>query len=223
MAKSSREFSELIINNQKRNEGIQVVLGGDHSVSFSSMLAQLTLNKSASLGMIQFDTHADINNYTESPTKNFHGMWLRALIDKDFDSQFVRDIPTHFNSRNLLYVGNLKPDPGEKNFIDNNMIPSISRDEIIKDRQKVINKVNNFVNRFEHIHVSFDIDVFDISLASATGTPSRDGLFKNDIYFILDILSKKEISVDLVELNPKKIGSRSTIELAQEVLLRLII
>ncbi len=85
-----------------------------------------------------------------------------------------------------------------------------------------MSRIREFIEEFEHIHISFDIDVFNRKLVSATGTPAENGFQPDEVFSILDILSHVEHkSIDLVEVNPRKENSRATTEMAQKVLLRL--
>jgi arginase len=218
MAYHSKEFASMITQNEKDYGGISVVVGGDHSIAYASILAQLSLHSPNDIGMIQFDTHGDINLVSESPSGNFHGMHMRALTDPNFDNHYLRDIPNLLSTDNLLYVGNLDLDPGEKAYIQARHIRTIDRNEIENDAATIHAEIQTYIARFRHLHISFDIDVFDKTIVSATGTPSENGLFEDDIFPILKRLPKTNISVDLVEVNPQKPDAQSTIDLGQKVL-----
>ncbi len=55
-----------------------------------------------------------------------------------------------------------------------------------------------------HLHVSFDIDVIDPSLAPGTGTAVQGGLTYREAHLIMEMLHDSGLvgSLDLVELNP---------------------
>ena len=65
-----------------------VFLGGDHSITYSLFKSLKSNNK----GLIIFDAHVDLDNYTETPT---HEDFLRKLIDEN-----------HLNPNNLIIHGN---------------------------------------------------------------------------------------------------------------------
>jgi agmatinase len=73
-------------------------------------------------------------------------------------------------------------------------------------------------------YVTIDIDGFDPSVASGTGTPSHGGFFYYEILEFLDGLTKRGtiIGVDLVEVAPDYDHSGSTTTLAAQILLNLI-
>ncbi|MEC8109387.1 MAG: arginase family protein, partial [Pseudomonadota bacterium] len=69
-----------------------------------------------------------------------------------------------------------------------------------------------------------DIDGFDPSIASGTGTPSHGGFLYYEILEFLNGLSKRGdiVGVDLVEVAPDYDSSGSTTTLAAQMLLNLI-
>ena len=120
---------------------------------------------------------------------------------------------------NTLYIGNLNIVEEEKEFLSFYKIQIINKSDISRDAALIKNVLRDFVMRFDHLHISFDIDVFDKSVVKATGTPSKHGLLEEDIFPLLEVLSEhKEISIDLVEVNPKKEGGKQTVEIAREII-----
>ena len=81
---SIEEFSSLINDNLNQDE-TQVVVGGDHSVALPSVLAAIQRTGRDRLGYVQFDSHADLGTFARSPSGNFHGMFLRVVLDDGFD------------------------------------------------------------------------------------------------------------------------------------------
>lgn len=214
IAHSSKKFCDFI-NEQIRAHETQVVVGGDHSVAFGSLLAVLKRFENKKIGYVQFDSHGDVNLFSSSPTGNFHGMWLRPFFG-DFDNPEILDlIHETLRPEQILFIGNLDLDPEEQKFFTDKKISTISKSNSVN--------LEKFIKKFSHIHVSFDIDVFDKKLVSATGTPARNGLSAQGVFPLLAIISKaKSISFDLVEVNPKKRGVKKTVKLAQDVIEKFI-
>ena len=204
IAQLSKRFAELVNTSLSPNE-TQVVVGGDHSVAFGSLLAVLTRMDPASVGYIQFDSHGDVHLFKTSPSGNFHGMWLRPFID-EFDSPDIAAVvPSSLKPGQIMFIGNLELEDEEKK-----VLVSLAH-------------IRKFIEKFNHIYISFDIDVFNRKLVSATGTPAANGFWPDEVFDVLDILSHaKRKSIDLVEVNPHRENSRATIEMAQKVLLRLV-
>src|SRR5260221_1612190 len=128
LAQESKEFADFIKRNLANDE-IQVVIGGDHSVSFGSILNILHKYKHASVGVIQVDSHADLNLVSTSPTGNFHGMYLRPFFG-DFENKELSDLTKSYKltANSLMYIGNLDLDSEEQRFIDEHNIVDLSED-----------------------------------------------------------------------------------------------
>lgn len=213
-----------LINREIENDEMQIVIGGDHSVSLPSVLAVIDrVGDSKKIGYVHFDSHGDINLYRESPSKNFHGMYLRPLFD-DFDislidSLLVDKMPTE----NLLIIGNLDLDEGEFQFLNNKNIKTISRQNLVLDNKKTLKTFKDFINNFKYLHVSFDGDVLDKSIFSATGIPAQKGFMLNEIIQFIDLISKHpNLSFDISEFNPYKKGALESKKICQQILLKIL-
>jgi arginase len=174
------------------------------------------------IGYIQFDSHADLHEIRTSPSGNFHGMWLRALLTGIGHARLDCLVREHLPSSAVRYYGNLDLEDAERVFIEKNNI-DVWDSQRLQDMRSGSDNLANFIQRYTHVHVSFDIDVFDRALAPATGTPAPAGMQKDEIFPLLRTLARApSLSVDLVEVNPQKKGAAETIALAQEVLRLLL-
>ncbi len=220
LVKQVNGFREFINNHLKPGQ-IQVVIGGDHSVTLPSILATRDrIGGFKDLGYVQFDSHGDVNLKASSPTDNFHGMYARALID-NFDIPEIDElIPHKLPIKNILYVGNLDLDPGEMDLFHKKKIKNVDRSSLLKDKRRVVNDFKNFISSFRYLHVTFDIDVLNKIQAPATGLPSENGFMIEDIEELFSVISgHPNLSFDLTELNPQKFGKEQTVKSAQKVLL----
>lgn len=218
LASELSKFKELINATLKPHE-TQVVIGGDNSVVFTSLLTLLERTKDPdSIGYIQFDSHGDLNLHKTSPSKNFHGMYMRPFFDS-FDIPKIKNlINSKLSPENTLFFGNLELDKEEKTYFDKSKFKNISKEYFLKNRNKVLKELRNFIESFEHLHINFDIDVFSSKDVRATGMPGVKGFMMSEISPILrTISSHPNLSLDLSEVNPKKDGSTKTISVAQKV------
>ena len=199
-----------------------MVVGGDHSVAFSSLLAALSrLKNPQNLGYIQFDSHGDLHLFSTSPSGNFHGMWLRPFFG-NFDSPSIAKLASSLlRPEQVLFIGNLELEPEELRFFAKNKIAQVSTSSLADNKRGSLEKIEKFVGRFKHLHISFDIDVFHQDYVSATGTPAENGFQPSSIFEILEIFAGSKMSIDLVEVNPRKPTAHSTIKMAQKVLSQL--
>lgn len=212
------------INAQLRPEQTQVVVGGDHSIAFASVYAVLQrLPRTHSIGYLQFDSHGDLHKLETSPSGNFHGMWLRALVGDVGAPVIDHVVSRHLDTDAMSFYGNFDLEPAEVEFLTRRHIDIWSEDDLLADFTFAKQWCRSFVSKYDHVHVSFDIDVFDAQFAPSTGTPAPDGLDPTHVFPLLKELSRaKSISMDLVEVNPLKGDAESTILLGQRVLETLL-
>jgi arginase len=71
------------------------------------------------------------------------------------------------------------------------------------------------------IHVSFDLDVCDPTIAPGVGTPVKGGLDYREAHMIMELVadSQQLIALDLVEVNPTLDVRNQTAEFAAELAL----
>jgi arginase len=197
-----------------------VTVGGDHSIALGSIAAILHIFNPATTGVIMIDSHGDIHQPSTSPSGNFHGMWLRPIIDTFEVEKIDNLIPQKLPPQNLFYIGNLDIEKEEREFMIEHQIDTFAQTQI--GNLKFFEYLKNFIKTREHIHISFDIDVFNHSFAPATGMMIEHGLTPNDIFPILGVLKKAQsLSIDVVEVNPTLEGHEKTIQLAQKILTQL--
>jgi arginase family enzyme len=103
----ANEYAELIsrISEKLNPNKILVCAGGDHSVAFASIASILKLHNPKKTAVIMIDSHGDIHQISTSPSGNFHGMWLRPMIDV-FEIELIdKLVPNKMPNANLLYIG----------------------------------------------------------------------------------------------------------------------
>jgi arginase len=186
-----------LLYNLCTNTKYPLVLGGDHSIGTSTVLASVKKHY-PNLSVVWIDAHADINTMESSLTKNKHGMPLAyaAGLDKCwFDTELDVKLPMD----QLLYTGIRDLDDYEINVIDKYKIKNYSPNQIID----YINKTKDF------IHISFDVDGLDQTELDSTGTVSPQskgkGLTTDEVKNIIDFTlgKNKLVGLDIVEFNPK--------------------
>lgn len=225
VASESNAAAQVITQTLQQGE-TQIVLGGDHSVTFVSLKAVAQRINLSDVAYIQIDAHPDLNTVASSPSGNFHGMYVRALVDTIgvpvIDHYISKKLPT----QNIWYFGNLSfdPDPEEQNFLHAQHIRTTSVTDVLQNQRLIYTKLNNFLQQFKHTHISFDIDSMDASVAPATGIPCSSGFLLDQIEPLITLILEKSqsISFDLVEVNPHKSGAQLTIATAQQILSKVL-
>ncbi|KAG7510542.1 arginase-2, mitochondrial [Solea senegalensis] len=186
-----------------------VMLGGDHSLAIGSVSGHA--QQCPDLCLIWVDAHADINTPMTSPSGNLHGQpvafMLKELQDKMPALPGFSWLKPFLSARDLVYIGLRDVDPGEYHLLKNLGVQYFTMRDI--DRlgiQRVMEATFDHLmaRKQRPIHLSFDIDAFDPSLAPATGTPVNGGLtYREGIYLTEEIHNTGLLSaMDLVEVNP---------------------
>ncbi|KAM9294196.1 arginase-2, mitochondrial [Gastrophryne carolinensis] len=186
-----------------------VTLGGDHSLALGTISGHA--QQCSNLCVIWVDAHADINTPLTTSSGNLHGQpvsfLLRELQDKVPLIPGFSWIKPCISTSDIVYIGLRDLDPAEQFILKKYNITYYSMRQI--DRigiQKVMERTFEQLlgRRQRAIHLSFDIDAFDPSLAPATGTPVIGGLtYREGIYITEEIHNTGMLSaLDLVEVNP---------------------
>ncbi|XP_068253421.1 arginase-2, mitochondrial isoform X1 [Nyctibius grandis] len=202
-----------------------VTIGGDHSLALGSVSGHA--RQCPHLGVIWVDAHADINTPLTTQSGNLHGQPLSFLLRELQDKvpvastgdtaaaafALVPQLPGFswlkpcLSASDIVYIGLRDVDPAEYYILKNYDIQYFSMRDI--DRlgiQKVMERTFEQLmgRRQRPIHLSFDIDAFDPSLAPATGTPVLGGLtYREGMYITEEIYNTGMLSaVDMVEVNP---------------------
>ncbi len=186
-----------------------LVLGGDHSMSIGTIagLAAYCRDADKTLGVIWIDAHADINVPETSPSGNIHGMPVAASIG--LTSTQLTSVGGDFRKldpENIVMIGLRSVDEGERKEIREQGIHAYSMTDV--DRQGVpaimTEALDYLVGKCDHIHVSFDLDSVDPSVAMGVGTPVPGGLTYREAHLIMEMIAERGAlsSLEVAEVNP---------------------
>ncbi|KAG9464804.1 arginase-2, mitochondrial [Eleutherodactylus coqui] len=188
---------------------ICVTLGGDHSLALGSISGHA--QHYPDLCVIWVDAHADINTPLTTSSGNLHGQPVSFLLKELQDKMPL--IPGFswakpcISASDIVYIGLRDLDPAEQFILKTYNITYYSMRQIDGiGIQKVMERTfDQLLGRRQRVlHLSFDIDAFDPTLAPATGTPVIGGLtYREGIYIAEEIQNTGMLSaLDLVEVNP---------------------
>ncbi|KAJ1746760.1 Arginase, catabolizes arginine to ornithine and urea [Coemansia sp. RSA 1821] len=189
---------------------LAVTLGGDHSIAMGTLVGSSSVYDN--MCVIWVDAHADINTPNSTDSGNLHGCplsFVLGLCDKDEvppNSPFEWIKPC-IQSNHLVYIGLRDVDPAEKAILRKHGIRAFSMHDVDKyGIGQVVEMALDHVNpeRNRPIHMSFDVDALDPSVAPATGTPVRGGLTFREGHYICEAVAETGclVALDLVEVNP---------------------
>ncbi len=168
------------ISDHLGNDKFVITLGGEHSISIGAIEAHVDRFKNVSV--LQLDAHADLREEYEGTKYNHACVMARA-----------REMCP------IVQVGIRSMDISEKDNCDNKRI--FFAEKLVDNKgwiDMVVSKLG------DNVYITIDLDVFDISIMPATGTPEPGGLSWYDVLSLLKMVIKKRkvVGFDVVEMCP---------------------
>ena len=186
-----------------------LVLGGDHSIAVGTVsgIAAHAQRQDQRVGLLWVDAHGDINTPETSPSGNIHGMPLAALLGFGAgELTGVAGPPPKVHPANVALVGIRSLDAGEKKRLKEtgvqvHTMSDIDRHGVHRIMQKALARVTDGT---DYVHVSFDLDAVDPTVAPGVGTPVKGGLDYREAHLIMEVLADAGVmtSLEMVEVNP---------------------
>jgi arginase len=205
-----------------QGKDLSVLVGGDHSVAFSSISAMLKFYPD--MGVIWVDAHGDINTPMSSPSGNLHGMPLASLLGLEPKMPWMKNF---LNPKKLVYVGVRDLDPGEEDLIKDLGIKTFDIDDVYElGMTRVYSEALNHIDPKKEtpIHISFDLDAVDPGLTSATGLPVPHGLNETHLKELEEGICQTNhlVSLEVVELNHLQAKSQIDLDRAINICLGVV-
>jgi arginase len=186
-----------------------LVLGGDHSIAVGTVsgIAAYAQRQEQRVGLLWIDAHGDINTPETSPSGNIHGMPLAALLGFGAgELTGVAGPPPKVHPANVALVGIRSLDAGEKKRLKEtgvqvHTMSDIDRHGVHRIMQKALARVTDGT---DYVHVSFDLDAVDPTVAPGVGTPVKGGLDYREAHLVMEVLADAGVmtSLEMVEVNP---------------------
>jgi len=186
-----------------------LVLGGDHSISVGTVsgIAAFARSKRKKVGLLWIDAHGDINTPETSPSGNIHGMPVASLLGEGpGELTGIAGADPKVNPRNVALVGIRSLDEGEKvrlkrHGVQVHTMSDVDRNGIHRIMKKALAWVTDGT---DYVHVSFDLDAVDPTVAPGVGTPVKGGLDYREAHLIMEVLHDSGVmtSLEMVEVNP---------------------
>ena len=202
---------------------LPLMIGGDHCLAIGSISAVAAHCRTAArrLKVLWFDAHADANTPETSPSGNIHGMPVACLLGRGPRSLAQLAGATALAAGEIALIGVRSVDPVEKRFVAEHGIEVYDMRTIDElGMRAVMQAALAGVDEGTHLHVSFDMDAMDPSVAPGVGTDVRGGLTYRETQLCMEMLADRGClaSADLVELNPALDVRNQTAELAVDLL-----
>lgn len=197
------------VRSSLRSGDFPLVLGGDHSMAIGTIagVAGYCRDKGKRLGVIWVDAHSDINTPATSPSGNIHGMPVAASIGIGAPALArVGGDYRKLDPHNIVMIGLRSVDAGERAVIRETGIRAYTMTDIDRlGMHKVINEALDYLlENVDHIHVSFDLDSVDPTIAMGVGTPVPGGLTYREAHLVMEAIAERGAlgSLEVAEVNP---------------------
>jgi arginase len=188
---------------------IPIFLGGDHTLSMGSVngIARHWHAAGRELFVVWLDAHADYNTPATTLSGNMHGMSAAFLCGEPGLDRLLGGEPrSAIDADQLELFGVRSIDKLEKDLLRSRRVSVADMRQIDEFGvgvliRRVIDKVKA---RNGVLHVSFDIDFLDPSVAPGVGTTVPGGATYREAHLVMEMLHDSGLvrSVDVVELNP---------------------
>ena len=211
-------YAELKLNR------MPVLLGGDHCLGIGSIsaVARHCRDIGKRLRVLWLDAHADFNTQMLTPSGNLHGMPVACLCGHG--PKELIEIGGHvpaINPKWVRQIGIRSVDAGEKRFVHEQELDVFDMrfiDEMGMRHAMELALATLDVNT--HLHVSFDVDFLDPSIAPGVGTTVPGGPTYREAQLCMEMIADtgRLASLDVMELNPALDVRNQTAEVAVDLI-----
>jgi len=191
-------------------DDLEVVLGGDHSVAIGSIAA--ALQASPDTGVVWVSAHGGLNTPSSTLTGNIHGMVLRLLMQSEVNHLELPGFEwlattRHLDLSRLVMFGVRDLDPAEVDFLRSHGALCLTMHDIdLVGIGEAMDIALDHLKDSKSLHVSYDLNVIDPSLALGTYDAVLGGLTFREAHFVAEelALSGRVTSMDMVGVNPSR-------------------
>jgi arginase len=188
---------------------LPLVLGGDHSLAAGSVAAtaDYVRREQKPLGLLWVDAHGDMNTPSSTNSGNVHGMPLASLLGPEpAELSRIGGFSPKVSPDRTVLIGIRNLDEREKELMRSSGVRVFTMKDI--DRSGIAAIVEEALaiagKETAGIHVSFDMDVCDPTIAPGVGTPVKGGLDYREAHMVMEMVADSGLlrALDLVEVNP---------------------
>jgi arginase len=212
-----RHLDEVVAWNRAVMDGVlaelsqgrlPILMGGDHCLGVGSItaVARHCRDTGKQLRVLWLDAHSDFNTAEATPSGNIHGMPVACLcgIGPAALTELGGPAPAVRPSE-IRQIGIRSVDPGEKRLIKEHALDVYDMryiDEV--GMKRAMEEALAGVDADTHLHVSFDVDFLDPSIAPGVGTLVPGGPNYREAQLVMEMIadSGRMGSLDIMELNP---------------------
>ena len=202
---------------------LPIVLGGDHCLAIGSIgaVARHCREAGKKLRVLWLDAHADFNTSHITPSGNIHGMPVSCLCGYGPDElTTLAGAKPMLDKRTIRQIGIRSVDEGEKRLVHEVGLDIYDMRYIDENgMRRVMEEALDGVDAATHLHVSFDVDFLDPSIAPGVGTTIPGGPNYREAQLVMEMIADTGAlrSLDIVELNPALDNRNETARLAVDL------
>ena len=191
-----------------RGGRMPILLGGDHCLGLGSITAVARHCREAGkkLRVLWLDAHADFNTSDVTPSGNIHGMPVACLCGLGpRELTHLGGTAPAINPDVIRQIGIRSVDEGEKRLVKEQGLDVYDMryiDEV--GMKRAMEEALDGLDEDTHLHVSFDVDFLDPSIAPGVGTTVPGGPSYREAQLVMEMIadSGRLASLDIMELNP---------------------
>lgn len=207
MEAAQNSLSESVFNLLQCNT-FPILLGGGHDIAYGHYNGiKKHLGKDKAIGIINFDAHFDLRHNTNG---NNSGTPFY---------QIAQDSKNDGSTFNYLCLG-IRKDANDNTLFETARDLNVSYIENINfsmnKAKNIVRVLLDFIGKVDHIYVTIDLDGFSSAFAPGVSAPSPMGFDPKTVIESLALIlkSKKLVSLDIAEMNPKFDNDNQTAKLA---------
>ena len=212
-----RHLNEVVAWNQAVHQAmyaelqlgrLPILLGGDHCLGIGSIsaVARHCRDTGKKLRVLWLDAHADFNTNGLTPSGNIHGMPVACLCGYGPRElcEIGGTVPA-ISPKAIRQIGIRSVDPGEKRLVHEAGLDVFDMRYIDEmGMRHAMELALATIDANTHLHVSFDVDFLDASIAPGVGTTVQGGPTYREAQLCMEMIADtgRLASLDVMELNP---------------------
>lgn len=203
---------------------LPILLGGDHCLGIGSIsaVARHCRANGKKLRVLWLDAHTDFNTNALTPTGNVHGMPVAVLCGHGpAELTGIGGATPAMSPSAIRQIGIRSVDEGEKRFVRQEGLEVFDMRYIDEmGMRHTMEKALAGMDAGTHLHVSFDVDFLDPSIAPGVDTAIKGGPTYREAQLCMEMIADTGLlgSLDVMELNPALDVRNGTAEVAVDLI-----
>lgn len=206
---NARNKQVEIISDLLEANHFPIIIGGGHETALGNFLGFIKKYPHNSL-VLNLDAHFDIRIPTENSTSGTPFYEMKKYCEEN-------DIAFNYLAIGIQELGNTK---ALFNRADELHIDYILADEVHANFNRVLDELKLTIQKYDHIYLTLDMDVFDVAFAPGVSATTINGLSPFQVKYLLKLIKKstKLKIADVVEVNPLYDSDQQTSKLASHMI-----